>query len=362
MKKILILCPYPEGVAPSQRLKFEQYYTHFRDAGYQVTVSPFISKAFWSVIYRKGHFFQKAWYTLVGYARRTRDLARVKNYDIVYIHLWVTPFGPPIFERWICNRSRKVIFDIDDLVYLPGVKSDVNPLISGLKGKNKPIFLMKRAHHVITCTPYLDEIVRRYNKHTTDISSTINTERYRPKTDYSIKGKAVLGWSGSVSTIKHLRVLEPVLRKLKADGLCFKLLVMGDESFSLDGLEVEALPWKESHEVEVIKRFDIGLYPLPDEQWVYGKSGLKAIQYMAAGVPVIATAIGTNFRIIENNVNGFLVSSDEEWLARLRNLIADENLRKRLGRKGAEFVEGKFSINANKATYLSIVKEVLSEP
>ena len=81
---------------------------------------------------------------------------------------------------------------------------------------------------------------------------------------------------------------------------------MGDENFKIDGVEVEAIPWKESYEIEVIKKFDIGLYPLPDEPWVYGKSGLKALQYMAAGVPTIATAIGTNFRIIENGVDGFL--------------------------------------------------------
>ena len=219
---------------------------------------------------------------------------------------------------------------------------------------------MKKADHVITCTPYLDEIVRKYNQHTTDISSTINTEKYRPKTDYSVhNSKVVLGWSGSVSTIKHLRILEPVFKRLQEDGLVYKLLVMGDENFCMEGVDVEALPWKENHEVEVIKRFDIGLYPLPDEQWVYGKSGLKALQYMAAGVPVIATAIGANFRIIQDNYNGFLVKENSEWISCIKKLAGDEVLRKRIGQQAAEEVEKKFSIIANKDTYLGIIQNAI---
>jgi glycosyltransferase involved in cell wall biosynthesis len=133
---------------------------------------------------------------------------------------------------------------------------------------------------------------------------------------------------------------------------------MGAPDFKIDGLEVEALPWKEEYEVAVITRFDIGLYPLPNEKWVYGKSGLKALQYMAAGVPVVATAIGTNFRIIENNVNGFLAKTDDEWINYLSQLISDESLRKRIGQKGAEIVENKFSVHANCAAYLKIIKSV----
>ena len=357
--RMLVVCPHPQDMVPGQRLKYEQYFNYFRENNIEVTVKPFMTVRFQNIVYRKGRFLEKVWWTIYGYWVRLLLLFSLRRYDVTYLFLWVTPFGPPVFEWFYWKLSRKVIYDIDDLVYLPGIKSDVNPVISGIKGRNKPLFLMKRADHVITCTPYLDEIVRKYNKRTTDISSTINTTLYRPKSDYSIKQKVILGWSGSVSTIKHLRVLEPVLHKLKEEGLCFKLLVMGEEKFNLDGIETEALAWKESYEVEVIKRFDIGLYPLPDEQWVYGKSGLKALQYMAAGVPVVATAIGTNYRIIENDVNGFLVKTEEEWISTLKQLIQDESLRRRIGLKGAEVVENRFSINANKGTYLSIINEVV---
>ena len=138
-----------------------------------------------------------------------------------------------------------------------------------------------------------------------------------------------MGWSGSHSTSKYLHLLDDVFRDL-AKEYDFRLLVMGDADFKLDGLEVEAIPWKEAYEVDVINRFDVGVYPLPDEEWVLGKSGLKALQYMALGVPTVATGIGTIFRIIENGKNGFLVNTKEEWKQAIVTLMRDPLLREKL--------------------------------
>ena len=122
-KRILFVCPYPENVAPSQRLKFEQYYSHFREEGYHVETSAFIDESFWKIIYKKGNYFKKAWHTIKGYGKRTCGLFHLSKYDLVYIHLWVTPFGPPVFE-WLYRKfSKKIIYDIDDLVYLGNVKN-----------------------------------------------------------------------------------------------------------------------------------------------------------------------------------------------------------------------------------------------
>ncbi len=355
---VLFIVPYPEHHAPSQRLKFEQYYQHFREAGITVTHRPFVSLSFWKIIYKKGHFMAKLFYVLAGYAHRFRDLFRLYKYDLVYVHLWVTPLGLPIFEWLYRKRARAIIFDIDDLVYLSDSKSRANRFAAFLKGRRKPIFLMKKADHVITCTPYLDQFVRQHNTNTTDISSTINTDNYTPRTDYNLKNdELVLGWSGSHSTSRYLQLLEPVFRLLREQQVPFRLLVMGDPDFRMTGIPVETLPWKEEYEVQVISRFDIGLYPLPDEQWVYGKSGLKAIQYMAAGVPTIATAIGTNFRIIVDGYNGFLVRTPEEWCQRIRELATDMELRRKIGRRGVETVRRHYSVKQNKQTYLSIIRQ-----
>jgi L-malate glycosyltransferase len=358
-KKMLVICPHPVGYVPGQRLKYEQYFDIFREAGYDITVSPFMSESFQKIVYKKGKFFQKTSWTVAGYLRRVYDLFRMHNYDLVYTFLWVAPFAPPVFEKLTRKLARKMVYDIDDLVFL-NPPSSTNPLIHYLRSPKNHISLMKSADHVITCTPYLDDFVRKYNQNTTDISSTINTTLYKPKQDYSVKEKFIIGWSGSHSTSKYLHLLDDVFREL-SKTYSFKLLVMGDENFSLEGVEVEALPWKESYEVEVINRFDVGVYPLPDEEWVLGKSGLKALQYMAAGIPTVATGIGTIFRIIKNGENGFLVNNNEEWKPVLSMLMTDQQLRERIGQKAAETVEQHYSINANKSVYLSILNQLTSK-
>jgi len=357
-KNILLLCPHPVGYVPGQRLKYEQYFDAFREGGYEITVSPFMSEAFQEMVYKKGNFLKKIFWTIAGYLNRVRDLFRMRNYDVVYVFLWVAPFAPPLFEKLTRRLAKKMIYDIDDLIFL-NPPSSSNPFVHYIRSARNHISLMKSADHVITCTPYLDQFVKKYNQNTTDISSTINTSLYKPKTNYSVKGKFTIGWSGSHSTAKYLHLLDNIFKALVHE--CdFTLLVMGDPDFKLPGVNVEALPWKEEYEVEVISRFDIGVYPVPDEQWVYGKSGLKALQYMALGIPTIATGLGTIFRIIKDTENGFLVNSDQEWKERMVELIHSQSLREEIGKKAAKTVEESYSINATKDIYLSILHNLTS--
>lgn len=356
-KRILLLCPHPVGVAPGQRLKYEQYFDYLRENGFEIKVSPFQTRALWEILYKPGRFWQKVFWVSYGYAVRTFDLLRMPLYDGVFVFLLVTPLGPPVFERLSRLLARKVVYDIDDLVFLNRT-SAANRLIAPLRGPSKYFYMMKCADHVITCTPYLDEVVRKYNARTTDISSTIDTDTYLPKTTCRNAGRLVIGWSGSFSTSPYLKLLEAPLRKLRDRGIDFLLLVIGDPTFTMEGLDVEALPWVEATEVRDLSRLDIGLYPLPDEQWVYGKSGLKALQYMALGIPTVATAIGASFRVIEDGVSGFLVKNEEEWLDRLERLIRDPALRESMGRAARKRVEERFSVKANRDTYLQIFRDV----
>lgn len=356
-KSILFLAPYPINKAPSQRLKYEQYYPYFRSAGFRLNTDSFVSEAFWGIIYKPGNLFLKVMHTVLGYIKRIRTLFKLRQYDIVYIHLWVTPLGPPIFEWLVCKLSKRVIYDIDDLVYL-GETSKSNLIIKWLKGRNKPIYLMKKADHVIVCTPKLQNIALKYNSNVTDISSTINTDSYQPINTYNNHQQLILGWSGSHSTSKYLYLLEEVLKQLKTHHE-FKLLVIGDPEFNLTGLNIEARPWSAEEEIEQLQRIDIGLYPLPDEEWVYGKSGLKALQYMALGIPTIATAIGANFRIIENGKNGYLVENEDQWLSQLIKLIENPGLRQQIGKNARIKVVQDYSLTATAPVYLSIVRDLL---
>ena len=203
----------------------------------------------------------------------------------------------------------------------------------------------------------LDEYVRKYNQNTTNISSTINTDTYIPTNKYNNSNQLVLGWSGSHSTSQYLYLLESVLKKI-SNTHSVKILVIGDASFNIDGIELEAVPWRESTEVDDLRRIDIGLYPLPDEPWVYGKSGLKALQYMALGIPTVASAVGMNFKVIEDGVSGFLVKNDREWITTITRLIDDPALRERVGKASRSRVLETYSVKVNQPTYLSIFKEV----
>ncbi len=356
-KHILVICPYPENEVPGQRLKYEQYFEHFRHHGYKISVSPFFEMSFYRILYLPGNYPKKIIGALWGYAKRIIQILRLPFYDGIYIFLYVTPFGSSFFERLYRLFSRKMIYDIDDLAFM-GKTSNYNSLIASIRGSGKFFYLMKAADHVITCTPYLDEIVRKYNSKTTDISSTIDTDKYIPIENYNNDHKLVLGWSGSHSTVPYLQLLAPVLRRLGQE-YNFKLLVIGTSSFSMEGIEVEAISWNMSSEVQDLQCIDVGLYPLPNEEWVLGKSGLKALQYMALGIPTVATAIGTNFRVIENGVSGFLVNSEDEWFTQLANLINDSNLRRQIGKCGRARVEKYYSVNANWPVYVQILKKVL---
>lgn len=353
-KKILIICPYPEAVAPGQRLKYEQYFDSWKREGYSLTLSPFMSLGFWNIVYQKGNFFLKAFYTLMGYFRRVFDILRAPFYDGVYIFLWVSPFGLPIFERLLLMANKNIIYDIDDMVFL-GHVSDANKFILKLKGRSKMMLLMKKSKHVITCTPKLDEVVRQYNQNTTDISSTIDTELYQPKKNYQLGETITIGWSGSHSTSKYLHLLDDVIKELSKKHK-IKLKVIGDSDFTMEGVQVEAKEWKLENEVEELLEFDIGLYPLPNESWVYGKSGLKALQYMALGIPTIATDIGANKRIIVNGENGILVDNFADWEKKIEELISNPTKRQEMGKEARNTVVSRFSIKANESLYLDILK------
>lgn len=353
-KKLYILCPYPFDVAPSQRLKVEQYYTTFKEAGYELKVSSFISPAFWKIIYKKGHFFSKTLFTVYGYLKRIIDVLQLPFYDVVYVHLWVTPFGLPFFERLVRIFSKHLVYDIDDMIYLKEQGSKANPLISGLKGRGKPIYLFRKADYILTSTDTIEDFAKELNPNVVNIPITIDTSIYTPKNNYTIEEKIILGWTGSYSTSAYLHLLEEVLLELNKE-CSFKLLVMGDENFRIPGLDVEAIPWKSVYEVETIKRFDIGLYPLPENQWVLGKGGGKALQYMALGVPTVATAIGANLKIIQNGQNGYLVNNKKEWVSVLKILMNNKLLREQIGQQGAKTVVGNYSVSVNKSKYLMLL-------
>lgn len=357
-RKIAIICPHPEGVAPGQRLKYEQYFTHWRENGWQVDVYPFQSYRFWQIAQR-GNILEKIFWTLVGYFHRFLFLFKIRQYDIAYIFLWVTPFGPPIFEWLYCKLARRVVFDIDDLVFL-GNTSTANTWVSKLKGKQKPIYLMKKADAVITTTKYLVELSLKFNNNVTSIPPTIDENIIFPKKRTTGNEKRIrIGWSGSSSTLKYLKIVESALQKT-AKEYDIELLIFGTSEYPIEGVKTICIEWKDSIENEIINQFDIGIYPLEKELWSEGKFGGKLIQYLAAGVPSISSnSNSTISTIIKNNVNGIIVDNIEaEWYHAFRALIESEELRINMGNRARTQFVKYYSTQANRDKYLNILHEV----
>src|SRR5690606_36868468 len=172
-KSILFLSPYPFNKAPCQRLKYEQYYSYFEEAVFIVLISSFMDEDLSSISYKKANFHLKAIGILKGYFRRIHDLFLVRKYDLVYVHLWITPIGPPLLE-WIFSQfAKKLVYVIDDMIYA-GHSSKANTFYSFLKGKDKAIFLMKEAGHVICGSAQLQKFAATFCPSTTVISTTID--------------------------------------------------------------------------------------------------------------------------------------------------------------------------------------------
>ncbi len=343
----LFLTPYPLHSAPSQRLKFEQYYSAFEDAGIEVVVSPFVTPALWRVLYKPGFVLTKLFYGAMGHLRRVRDFARAGRFDFVYVHLWALPFGPPWFEELLAKRGITIIYNIDDLIYLPRA-SAANQFVRALRRQDRIGRIMQAASRVIVCTTHLKTFAEKHNRHVTLISSTIDTDAYQPRSHDARTGPITIGWSGSHSTAPYLHALGPVFRRLR-ERFDIRVLVIGTEQFAIDGVPVEARAWSLDREVTDLRSMDIGVYPLPDEEWVLGKSGLKALQYMGVGVPVVASRIGSACEFIRHGVNGFLAGTDDEWVKSLTALIESPALRATVGA-----VDERYSVRVTAPVYLQV--------
>ena len=357
-RKILIICPFPEGVAGGQRLKYEQYFDHWREKGYEITVSPFIDLRMWKIVYFKGNYARKIFGTFRGYFRRLRDIFRVSQYDLIYVFMWVTPLGSSFFERIVRAFSKKLIYDIEDNIMMKNT-SEVNRIIDFFKGAGKIKYLITTADHVITSSPFLNDYCLgiKNNKACTYISSSVDIERFLPVNAYSNERQVTIGWTGTFSSRIYLDLLRNVFFSLK-DRCDFKLRIIGNFEYELPGVNIEVIQWSKEKEVEDLQGIDIGIYPLVTDEWVLGKSGLKAIQYMAFGLPTVATNVGTAPLIIQQMENGWLVNTDEEWLQALEDLVKNPNLRRKLGTAARKTVADNYSTHAIQSHYFDILNKL----
>lgn len=351
---VLILCAHRPRRSPSQRYRFEQYLPFLEQNGFKFTWSYLLNEKDDKTFYSRGNIRNKAAILLKTLLIRSKDVSRFKNFSIIFIQREASFLGTSYFEKKAFPSGAKVIFDFDDSIWLEDT-SPGNKKWAWIKKPAKFFENIKYAHAVIAGNEYLAEKARPYNKNTIVIPTTIDTEFHHPKPHLRNKDVLTIGWSGSISTIKHFESLVRVLIRLREkykNKIRFK--VIGEANYKNNLLEIESVSWSEQTEVDQLNSLDIGIMPLPDDEWTKGKCGLKGLSYMACGVATVMSNIGVNKNIIENGINGFLVNNDEEWFNTLCSLIENKELREELSTKGRETVLEKYSVNANKEKYLDV--------
>src|SRR5687767_10525878 len=299
--RILALMPGLYDTSPGQRYRLEQWDPLLRQRGVEITYAPFEDYELHSIVYKPGQLGKKLQLVTRNLARRLSTIGEAKKYDLVYVFREAALLGPPIFERLIAQQRTPFVFDFDDAIFV-SYRSPSNGYLSYLKFASKTKSICRMASHVMVGNPYLAEYARQVNDQVTVIPTTIDTSKYQPlpKRESNVP---VIGWTGSYSTVQHLDTLRGALQKL-AKLHRFRLRVIGTPSYKIDGVDVEAMSWRSETELEDLSHIDVGVMPLPNDAWSKGKCGLKALQFMALGIPTICSPVGVNTDIIQDNENG----------------------------------------------------------
>lgn len=358
--RVLIIANQQPDCAPNQRFRFEQYLDFLNANGFHCEVSPLLSCNEAKLLYDRGHYFKKALLINRSFRLRKNDLKRINDYDFVFVSRESLMTGSFFFERKLKQINKPFIFDFDDAIW----KIDVSPAnrhFSWMKNPAKTSEIIRIATCVIAGNDYLAEFAGKFNPNTLIIPTTVDTLRFTKTKPRKDSMPVVIGWSGSNTTIAHLKTILPVLKTIKkkyGDKVAFK--VIGDEKFFCDSPTIKGEKWTSTDEVEKMNTFDIGIMPLPDNEWTKGKCGLKGLTYMACEIPSVMSPVGVNNDIIQHGENGFLAGSDQEWINTLGMLIESPELREKIGKAGRQTVIEKYSVEANKQKYLDCFNEILN--
>lgn len=356
--KVAALVPYPLNLAPGQRYRIEQWAPHLEAQGIRVEMLPFADEALMRWLYQPGHYGAKAIGLARCLGRRVRLLSDLRAYDAIYLFRAASIVGPAWLEYVLPWLRRPVIFDFDDAIYLLHTTA-VNRSFGWLKFPGKTASLCRLSSHVVVGNGYLAEYARRYNQRVTVIASSVDTHAYIANGQNASHERVVVGWTGSSTSQTYLERFAPVLNALH-QRRAVKFHVISDRQPAMPGVPVIWHRWSPETEITDLRRFDIGIMPMPDDQWARGKCAMKALLYMAMGIPTICSAVGMNVEVIQHGENGLLAANDEEWLACLQRLIDDAELRQRLGAAGRQTIEDRYSMKRCAALFAAVLRDTVT--
>jgi glycosyltransferase involved in cell wall biosynthesis len=259
---------------------------------------------------------------------------------------------------WLRKRARRIIYDFDDAVMYRNSKAK-DPISQ--TRRRRFVEMIRVSNFVIAGNEFLKRQVLPFNPNVEVIPTSVDEERYHLK-DYTIqKEKVTIGWIGGHASIYYLEEMRPIFERIGKRYPHSELKIVCDIFFDCEEIHVAKKPWKLEEEVADLQSFDIGVMPLVDDPWSWGKCGLKIIQYQGVGLPVVCTPVGVNRDLVEDGVNGFWVRTPEEWEEKISELIENPLLRERMGRDGRRKVIGRYTVQSCAPRLLSIFERVMEK-
>jgi glycosyltransferase involved in cell wall biosynthesis len=301
-------------------------------------------------------FLRIVLYPILIIVRLWQVLFTAPKYDAVWVLREMAPFGPPVLEQLLVRRCKRVIFDIDDALHIEDRKSArVIPRLLRDRGKFSRMAPLYDA--VICGNDYLAEFYSGWCRTVHVVPTVVDAPRYSKVG--TIPSEIVrIGWVGTPLNRHHLEVVRGALVQL-AQERKFELVIVGlNEPLDWDVAGIRYLKWELEEELNYFAQFDIGVMPLTDSAFARGKCAFKLIQYMAAGLPVVASPVGMNSSVVDNGRNGFLSSTEAEWESALRRLIDDPALRKQMGENGRNLVRSSYSVEGAWPAYAGLLTAV----
>ncbi len=355
--KVLLLTRYAR-LGASSRLRTLQYLSYFKFLGWQVDPAPFFSNAYLEKLYSGKTTLKEA---LLAYWGRIKVLACAGRYDLVWVEKEILPFLPAAAERLLKALGMPYMVDYDDALFH---RYDLHrlPVVRVLLGR-KIDAVMKNAALVVAGNQYLADRAKSAGAKRVEIVPTVvDLNRYPAVDDQPDKSMEpqVVGWIGTPKTSRYLYPLKSVFESLQSQ-FNVRFAAVGATRKSLSDLPVEPWQWSEDTEVDSIRKFDIGIMPLEDSPWERGKCGYKLIQYMACGLPVVASPVGVNKEIVEAGVNGWLVEEGSEWQKKMAILIRDARLRQRMGSYNKAKVAQWYSLQAQADRVINLFVEAANK-
>ena len=356
--KIIFIVPYP-ALGPSNRFRVEQYLPFLSKRGHKFSLRPFYSPGVYNILYERGFYLKKIFCLILSTLRRITDVIKAHNYDIIFIHREAFPLGGAIFEYLFKLTGKKIIYDFDDSIFLSNV-SNYNRLANLLKSPSKIRKIIGMSDCVIAGNTYLKDCAINFNKNVHILPTSIDTEKYNIPESKMLREKIVIGWIGSNTTLKYLKILENVFPKIseRYKNVSFVAVGKGLQEWQALKINIEFLGWSLESEVELLHGFDIGIMPLTNDEWSKGKCAFKAIQYMSVGIPVVASDIGMNRKVISDGTSGFLANNEAEWIEKLSLLIENRQLRREMGLAGRKIIEKRYSLKANAPKFLNLIESL----